>query len=185
MSGAEPRTARPSQEGGLRARGQAGRLGGARGRRARLGGRASRSRWGARSRRARPRASPSPLPSPNPGPPPFGYLICMPPGLASVRAPGREAGVREGWGRGGPCLPAARARPHPSEWTPRPRRPRPARLGPRGTKGTRWVLRAGHVPVGRPLLRTRRSRWPRAGKNYRTNTSYKQKYRPPTKDPAG
>ena len=50
--------------------------------------------------------------------------------------------------------------------------PRPARLGPRGTKGTRWVLRAVHVPIGRPLLSTRRSRWPRAVKNYRTNTSY-------------
>lgn len=138
------------QEGGLRARVRAGSTG------REVGARAAASAGavgvgGALQERAAP-SRPSLLsPPPSPGPPPLMYLICMSPELASVRvreATGPKRG--KGRGRGGPAA-RRRARDGPAPRSGR-RRPRPRRRRARaqGNKGTRWVLRAGHVHVCAP-----------------------------------
>ena len=140
MSGAGPRTARAARKGVCaRAPRRAGSAGREVGARASASARAEAG--GGRAPGARGPGPPlPPLPSPHPGPPPLGYLICMSPGLASVRARGRGAGAWERAGVRGPCPSAARARgtaPPLGADAGRPLPPLPLPVGPApaGNKG--------------------------------------------------
>lgn len=138
MSGSRAADGEGRQEGGLRARARAASAGREVGTRARGGGRGRRGRCGARSRSARPQASPPSSPLSPPGPPPLGYLICMSPGLASVRARGRRGRcVGKGGGQG--ALPLGGARGDS---------PALSLLLPPPSPSLRYTLSVGPAPAG-------------------------------------
>lgn len=139
MSGATPRTARAARKGVCaRASGPAPR--GARS--ARAPQRAREQVLGARSRSARPRAAPPSSALPPARAPRLSCTSFACRQSSRVCARGRRRGRSVGGGGGeGACRSAARAG-----------RPRPCRRRTRaqGNKGTRWVLRTGHVHVCAP-----------------------------------